>query len=104
MTSKVFPNNLEIYRKRMHLSQKQVAHLLGHDDTSTLSRLERGHGLPSLQTAFKLAAIYRVPVAFLYSGLYTNERDQIRSLEEQTSEKWRSTGKSLIPQIHASAR
>jgi transcriptional regulator with XRE-family HTH domain len=103
MTTKVFPNNLEIYRKRMHLTQKQVAHLLGHDDTSSLSRLERGHSLPTLQIAFKLAAIYRVPVAFLYPGLYTNERDQIRSLEGQTLGGWQSTAKSLIPQIHASA-
>jgi transcriptional regulator with XRE-family HTH domain len=103
MTSKVIPNNLEIYRKRMHLSQKQVAHLLGHDDTSSLSRLERGHSLPTLQTAFKLAAIYRVPVAFLYSGLYMNERDQIRSLEEETSRQWQSANKSLTSITHARA-
>jgi DNA-binding XRE family transcriptional regulator len=103
MTSKTFPNNLEIYRKRMRLSPKQVAYLLGHGDTSSLSRLERGRSLPNLHTALKLACIYRVPVDFLYSRLYTTERDQIRSLESVSSGQWQSTNKSLSSKTHVLA-
>lgn len=103
MTSKVFPNDLEIYRKRMHLSQMQVAHFLGHSHTSSLSKLEQGRSLPTLRTALKLAAIYRVPVDFLYSRLYMTERDEIRSLENEAFGGPQSTNKSLTSKTHALA-
>jgi transcriptional regulator with XRE-family HTH domain len=84
------------------LSRKQVAHLLGHRMTSGLARLELGHSVPSLRTALRLAAIYRVPVDFLYPRLYINERDQIRRLEE-ASNKLHSQKKSLTSNLHVLA-
>ena len=77
------PNQLVVYRKRMRFGQKQVAKLLGHKDTSMLSRYERGHSLPPLETALRLEIIYRVPVAFLYQAAYRELKDKIRRLEAE---------------------
>jgi len=65
----------------MRLSQRQAAVLLGHKTAATLSQLEAGRYLPSLKTALRLAAIYRIPVEFLFALLYTELRNEIRALE-----------------------
>jgi transcriptional regulator with XRE-family HTH domain len=75
-------NELLVYRRRMGFSQKQVARLLGHRDTSMLSRYEHGHSLPPLLIALELEIIYRAPVAFLYVSLYKRLKEQIRSMEQ----------------------
>ena len=74
-------NRLVLYRRRMQFTQKQVARLLGHADTSMLSRYERGRSLPPLAMALRLEIIYRVPVAFLYGGMYEQLRDEVRAEE-----------------------
>jgi len=76
-------NDLILYRERMGFTQRHVAILLGLKGTALLSRLEAGDRLPHLTTALKLAAIYRVPVDFLYSGLYHKLRTATRLREEQ---------------------
>jgi DNA-binding XRE family transcriptional regulator len=76
------PNDLARYRRRMRFSQSQAAKLLGHKHAQHLSELELGHHFPSLTTALKLAAIYRVPVDFLFSKLYMHFRSNIRAEEE----------------------
>jgi transcriptional regulator with XRE-family HTH domain len=104
MSSNISPNDLQIYRNRMRLSRKQVAHLLGHRMTSGLARLELGHSVPSLRTALRLAVIYRVPVDFLYSRAYMNERDEIRRLEVETQDKLQlPQKKSLTSNLHVLA-
>jgi len=77
------PNDLIVYRLRMGFSRKYVAGLLRHKNSSLVSKLELGHALPSLETALKLATIYRIPVDFLYSDLYRGLRQQIRSRESR---------------------
>ena len=76
------PNHLIIYRQRMGFTQAQVAQLLGHRDSKRISNLELGRRLPSLQTSLRLAIIYRVPVDFLYSEMYSAHREQIRAREQ----------------------
>ncbi len=75
------PNDLVLYRKRRALPQKKVASLLGHRDSSMLSRYENGRSLPPLPTALRLEIIYRAPVAFLYYKLYKELREQVRQEE-----------------------
>ena len=79
-------NTLDIYRRRMKFSQKQVAHLLGHKDNSTWSDWERSDRLPSLENALKLAIILRTPVEFLFGALHDELRDQIRTEEERLAQ------------------
>jgi transcriptional regulator with XRE-family HTH domain len=74
-------NQLSAYRRRMQYSQKRVASLLVLSDSATLSRYEQGHLLPSLSTALRLSAIYRVPVEFLFQGLYVKIREEVRATE-----------------------
>jgi len=70
-------NSLLLYRRRMGFSQKHVSKLLGHRDVDMLSHYENGRFLPPLRTALRLETIYRVPIAFLYGGMYNAIRDKI---------------------------
>jgi len=76
-------NRLVIYRRRIGFSQKQVARLLGLKGTSMLSRYEHGRSLPPLPMAFSLGIVLRVPVEFLFPGLYEGLRNRIRADEER---------------------
>lgn len=84
MSQNKHPNDLARYRRRMRLSQAEVARLLGHKNAKHLSDLELGYHLPSMPTALKLGAIYRVPVDFLFSHLYMHFRAGIRETEAST--------------------
>jgi transcriptional regulator with XRE-family HTH domain len=66
----------------MGFTQRQVARLLGHRDTSMVSHYEHGRALPPLQVALNLELIYRVPVAFLFPVMYDELKRQIRKQEE----------------------
>lgn len=78
-------NRLMLYRKRMDLSQKQVASILGLKNLAVLSHYERGTSRPSLQRALGLEIVYRVPVAFLFPELYEEMRANIRAKESRMS-------------------
>ncbi|HTU44194.1 MAG TPA: helix-turn-helix transcriptional regulator [Bryobacteraceae bacterium] len=76
-------NRLALYRRRMGFSQRRVATLLGYGDSSTLSVYESGRSMPSLTVAFRLGIALRVPVEFLFPGLYESLRNEIRGHEER---------------------
>ena len=76
------PNSLVLYRRRMGFSQKQVARLLGQRDPSMVSHYEHGRALPPLTVALGLEIVYRVPVAFLFPGMYEELRRHIRHTED----------------------
>lgn len=76
-------NSLLLYRRRMGFTQKQVARLLGHRDTSMMSHYEHGRSLPPLQAALSLEIILRTPVAFLFPCLYDQLKLRIRQQEEE---------------------
>src|SRR5581483_6836556 len=75
-------NDLVLYRRRMGLTQKRVASLLGQRDATMLSHYEHGRALPPLATALSLEIIYRTPVAFLFPGMYEDLKRRIRADEE----------------------
>jgi transcriptional regulator with XRE-family HTH domain len=75
-------NSLVLYRKRMGFSQRTVSRLLGYKDATVLCMYERGHVLPPLAAALSLGIILRVPVEFLFGGLYDELRAKIREKEE----------------------
>jgi len=80
-------NSLVIYRRRMGFTQKHVARLLGHRDTSMISHYEHGRSFPPLPVALALEIILRVPVAFLFPGFYNELRNNIRKMESTISGK-----------------
>jgi transcriptional regulator with XRE-family HTH domain len=80
-------NDLILYRRRMGFTQKQVARLLGHRDASMVSHYEHGRALPPLAVALGLEVIYRVPVAFLFPGMYDELKKEIREQEESLGQQ-----------------
>jgi transcriptional regulator with XRE-family HTH domain len=79
-------NRLDMYRRRMRFSQRHVARLLGHKNSSAWSNYECGERLPSLANALRLGIILRVPVEFLFYSLHNQLRNQIRAEEERIAE------------------
>lgn len=77
-------NDLVIYRRRMGFTQKRVAELLGKSDATMITHYEHGRALPPLAVALSLEIIYRVPVAFLFPGMYDDLKRRIRADEEST--------------------
>lgn len=69
----------------MGFTQKQVARLLGHRDTTMVSHYEHSRSFPPLPVALSLEIILRVPVAFLFPSLYDEIKLRIRQAEENIS-------------------
>ena len=75
-------NRLVYFRKRMKLSQKQVAQILGLESAAILSLYEKGTAQPSLERALALEIVYRVPIAFLFPGIYERMREGLHAKED----------------------
>lgn len=74
-------NHLWIARHSVGLGQKNVARLLGHKSTSTISEYETGRLLPSLPTALRLAVVYDRPITELYPDLYRAIQKEIQMVK-----------------------
>src|SRR5688572_4692979 len=70
MISPQLPNYLRANRKRLALSQDEVAFLLGTQSGAKVCRYERFAREPSLETAFAFEAIFQKPAHELFGGLY----------------------------------
>src|SRR5438552_3141718 len=77
MPSAQLPNYLLANRKRLALSQADVAFLLGQESGETVRRHEQFEREPSLQTVLAYEAIYQKPARELFSGLYGNIEQQV---------------------------
>lgn len=80
---KFIPNCLRKYRKARGLSQKKVAQILSIKNASTISRWEKGVGLPNSLNVFKLAALYRVLADALFFNLIKLLRDKVKQKEKE---------------------
>lgn len=65
----------------MGLSRKQVAQLLGYKGISAVARMEQGRMKPALDVLLRLEILYRRPIAYLYSELYAQLREEMRERE-----------------------
>lgn len=72
-----YRNYLSLHRKRWALSQRELALLLGHASRSVVSRLELGHGRPSLRFAVRCEAVFGVRVAELFPDLVDEHHDAV---------------------------
>jgi transcriptional regulator with XRE-family HTH domain len=69
-------NYLRSNRKRLALSQADVAFLLGNQSSAKICRYERFVREPNLKTALALAVIFKKPIEELFAGMYrTVERE-----------------------------
>jgi transcriptional regulator with XRE-family HTH domain len=70
-------NKLWITRKRVGLSQKQLASLLNHKTADQVSRYERGSRIPTLLIALQLEIALRTPLKLLFPDLYEQLRQEV---------------------------
>jgi len=64
------PNYLRMHRKRMGLSQDQVASILGCRSGAKVSRYERFQREPTLRTAIACEVLFGVSIRELFAGVY----------------------------------
>src|SRR5262245_57492699 len=77
MSSPQLPNYLRANRKRLALSQDDVAFLLVSQSGAKVCRYERFVREPSLQTALAYQAIFKRPVSDLFGGLYQKVESEV---------------------------
>lgn len=82
MTHKLLKTYLRMFRKRTCLSQDEVAFLLGSICGTSVSRHERGHRLPLLETVLGYAFILGADIPALYEGLSRDVQIEIRKRAE----------------------
>src|SRR5712664_1369806 len=70
MSSPHLPNYLRAHRKRLSLSQDEVAYLLGANSGAKVCRYERFNREPSFHTALAYEAIFSKPGSELFGELY----------------------------------
>src|SRR5258706_10075515 len=69
MTPHRLENYLRSYRKQSGLTQDEVGFLLGRRNGAQVSRYEKRHRLPPLQTALACEEIFGVPISELFAGV-----------------------------------
>lgn len=72
-----FPNTLRRHRKLWKYSQKEVSLLLGHKDSTRLSKWESGEALPGPLNLIKLGIIYHTIPTEFYFEYYSKTRNTI---------------------------
>ena len=77
MTSPQLPNHLRANRKRLALSQDEVAFLLGTETGTKVCRYERFVRVPSLETALACEAVFKRSVSELFPGLYQQAEQKV---------------------------
>jgi transcriptional regulator with XRE-family HTH domain len=68
---------LRSLRRRAGFSQRDLADLIGYLSGDQISRHERADNLPSLLIALSYEAVFRVPVAELFPGIYESVKQEI---------------------------
>jgi transcriptional regulator with XRE-family HTH domain len=77
MASSQLQNYLVSNRKRLSLSQGEVAFLLGTQSGSKVSRYERFATQPSLETVLAFEVIYQRSASELFGGLYQKVEQEV---------------------------
>src|SRR5437773_12280649 len=77
MSSPQLPNYLRANRKRLALSQDEVAFLLGTQSGAKVCRYERFVREPSLETALAYEVIFKRSVSELFGGLYQKAEGEV---------------------------
>jgi transcriptional regulator with XRE-family HTH domain len=87
MTSPLLQNHLRANRKRLALSQDEVAFLLGAQSGAKACRYERFVREPSLETALACEAIFKRSVSELFPGLYQKVEREVAARAKMLAER-----------------
>ena len=86
-THKFTPNCLRKYRRAAGFKQKDVACILGLKNPNMISQWENGLYPPRLQSAFKLAILYRTMVDTLFIDLRMLLIEEVTQAEKLYKQK-----------------
>ena len=89
MTSPQLPNYIRANRKRLALSQDEVAFLLGTENGTKVCRYEQFVRMPSLETALGCEAIFKRSVSELFPGLYQKVEQKVAARAKTLVERTR---------------
>ena len=87
MLQEHYPNRLCFLRRRNHLSQKQVAALIGQQDRTMISKYERGHVQPQFSVAAKFQIVFGARIEDIFPEefkRFEREVDQVRELRNKS--------------------
>jgi DNA-binding XRE family transcriptional regulator len=98
MSHPKLPNYIRTHRKRFHLTQREVAFLLGSQNSAHVCRHERLEQAPNLQTLLAYEILFRTPVRNLFLGVHEDvERkllQRIRNLLQKLAKSGYSRAKA----------
>lgn len=83
----IVKNDIRRYRRYRHLRVRDVAKFLGLYNTAHVSAWERGHKVPTLRNALRLAAAIGVPVEVLFCDYFRELKEPIINRKRQTNTK-----------------
>ena len=81
------PNYLRAHRKRLGLSQNDIAFLLGAESGAKVCRYEKFNRLPGLETILAYSAIFKRPTSELFAGFHDRIVYEIAIRAEKLLEK-----------------
>ena len=87
MSSKRLSNYLRSNRKRLALSQDEVAFLLGVKSGTKVCRYERFNRQPTLETALAFEVIFQKPVSESFGGLYQKVEEEVAARAGELAKK-----------------
>lgn len=82
MERRRIPNSLKKYRRMSGLSQRKVAASLGLQETSCISRWEKGEYMPGIEYLFRLSLLYKTSPTNLYYDLW-HQLNQELTIKDQ---------------------
>lgn len=77
MSSQKLPNYIRTQRKRTHLTQREVAFLLGATTSAHICRHERLEQTPNLQTLLAYEILFHTPVRNLFGGVHQDVEQKL---------------------------
>jgi transcriptional regulator with XRE-family HTH domain len=82
MRRKRIHNYLRMCRKARGFTQKEVAWIMGFENSSMISRWEKGVTIPETLNAIKIAALYNTTVDSVYEDVRNAASDELDSRVE----------------------
>jgi transcriptional regulator with XRE-family HTH domain len=97
-------NYLRTYRRRTGLTQNEVAFLLGFENRTAVSRYEKRHRLPPLETALACEIILGAPVSELFAGIRQGLQRTIRKRVSKLEDRWQQLPPAKGSKAHLAAQ
>jgi transcriptional regulator with XRE-family HTH domain len=94
------PNYVRMHRKRMNLTERDVAFLIGLAHGSPVSRYEHFHCRPSFQTLLRLIALFDCPAQELFAGEYQEAETVVLTNVRQLKHRYGHHGKTDPSTLH----